>query len=400
MNRLRIWATALVMLGFIAFWPNHAQSRQYFDATMRFDPIAGTGWHYATLVQLDGMEIWRQHRNTVGGIIAAIYDENITSSGGGLVSATVSFNTYDSFNLGSDYQFENPTGGPMAPPDYGSPSPGEPSGFSSGGNTTFKWRADPFQSIGGGEPGGGGGGIGGGGGGGTDLLGEGQFEITPVLETDINYTMSESGRLLDLSGLELIGEVIDPSRSITVRQVFQTNHFVVLPDYQVHINETWRAPMSWTIPFVGETLEIPMTFRLADIKTSFRFRVAAVDFNGILQFDVDVADEGQVRNADTGLLEDMRKESNIKGDIIIQGRAYIDLDRGILVALCDNPAWGDTGFADSDRRLPWELTPGFFAQLNFERRDLYTPLGNVVDRRQEVLYRIQELEWYTTTMVE
>ena len=155
MNRFRIWATALVMLGFISFWPNHAQSRQYFDATIRFDPIAGTGWHYATIVQLDGMEIWRQHRNTVGGIIAAIYDENITSSGGGLVSATVTFNTYDSFNLGSDYQFENPTGGPMAPPGYSSPSAGGPSGSgasgeSSAGNSTLKWRADPFQSIGGG----------------------------------------------------------------------------------------------------------------------------------------------------------------------------------------------------------------------------------------------------------
>ena len=171
--------------------------------------------------------------------------------------------------------------------------------------------------------------------------------------------------------------------------------------------------MSWTIPFVGETMEIPLTFTLADIRTTYRFRVAAIDFSGILQFDVDVADEGRLQ-AENGEYESVRKESNIKGDIIIQGRAYVDLDRGILVGIADAPALGNTYFVNGWRRgheyeyygipndlgLPWSLNPGFYATLNFERRDLYTPLGNVIDQRQEIIYRIQELQWFTSTIVE
>lgn len=402
MIRLRIWATSALLIGLIAFWPGDAQSKQYFDATIRFNPKSNSIWHYWTIAQLQGNEILRGKRALIGGIISAIYDEYINSSGDGLVNVSVAFNAYESFDTSSELRFEDPTGGPFAPPDYSALKPDHPGaslprmgGSSDGMSVGGGRRPEPLQSAGGG----GGGSTGGGGGESDDLLGEGEFNILPIMESNINYIMSESGRLLSLSGMELIGEIIDPSRSITVRQVFQTSHFIVVPDYEVHIGESWRAPMSWTIPYVGETMEIPLTFTLADIRTCFRFRVAAIDFSGILQFNVDVSDEG-MREDENGKLRSVRKESNIKGDIILQGRAYIDLDRGILVALCDTPAFGDTGFIDSDRRYPYEVTPGFFGQLNFERRDLYTPLGNVIDRRQEIEYRIQELRWYTTTMVE
>jgi hypothetical protein len=404
MNRFRIWSTVLALLAIIVFWPAHAQSRQYYDATMRFNPEAGTQWHYFTTVLCIGNEVQRAQRSQIGGLIWTVYDEEITSSGGGLVGASLTYNVYDSLDLGVASEYEDPTGGGFAPPDYAEPMPGNdlsspapreaPDVFGFHGG-----QPEDLQSIGGG----GGGGTGGGASGGDtsgDLQGEGAFQITPILETNINYTMSESGRMLDISGLELIGDIIDPSRSITVRQVFQTTHPLVLPDYDVHLNETWRAPFSWTIPLVGETMEIPLTYRLADLRTTFRFRVAAIDFNGLLQFDVDTSDENTT----------LRKESNIKGSVILQGRAYVDLDRGVVVAICDTPNLGNTYFVDSDRRgdeqyyndlgLPWSLNPGFYAQLNFERRDLYTPLGNVVDQRQEIVYKIQSLQWLTTAVVE
>lgn len=391
MTRMRLCLTAVLLLGLLSFYPKDAQSKQYFDATIRFDPMSGTLWHYMTYVRLAGNEIERGQRSLLGGAILTIYDEEITSSGGGLVGVHVRYNIYESIDY--DWELpEDPTGGPWQPPDVSSPErPPVGVGFGRPPRT-----GDPMQM------GGGGGGGTGGGGGEGDLAGEGEFEVTPIMESDVNYIMSESGRLLDMSGLDLIGEIIDPSRSITVRQVFQTAHPIVLPDYEVHLNESWRAPMSWTIPFVGETMEIPLTYRLSDIRTTFRFRVAAIDFNGILQFDVDVADEGLMED-ERGELVSMRKESNIKGDIIIQGRAYVDLDRGIVVALCDTPAFGWTPFVDGDLRghegINW-LPPGFYATLNFERRDLYTPLGNVIDPRQELLYRIQEMWWYTTSVVE
>ena len=387
MTNSRILLAVAFLMGLLMFSPKDAQSRQYYDATIRFDPMAGTMWHYQAGVALEGLEIEPGKRTYIGGGILTIFDEEINSSGNGLVGAHVRFNTYDSLNTSTPYGNEDPSGGPYQPPDYGAPSPDEDGS-----------AQPPSQMQAGGI---GGGGSGGGGTGGDDLIGEGDFEVTPIIESNLNYVMSESGRMLDVSGLELIGDIIDPSRSVTVRQVFQTIHFVTLPDYEVHLNESWRAPMSWTIPYVGETMDIPLTFTLGDIRTTYRFRMAAIDFTGILQFEVDVADEGVIED-ENGDLQEVRKESHISGDIIIYGRAYVDLDRGILVALCDNPAWGDTSFVDGWNRGAWpfSLSPGFWAEMAFERQDLYTPLGNVIDQRQEVVDRIQELNWYTFLVVE
>lgn len=397
MKNFRAILFAILLVGLIGFWPNDAQSRQYFDATVRFNPISGTLWHYFTTVLLIGNEIQMGQRDQVGGLIWTIYDEEVTSSGNGLVGVHLRFNVYEALDLSIASAYEDPGGGALRPPDYSAPAPVDIGYTLWDRDMSDPGHAEPQQSVGGG----GGGSAGGGSGGGDEeLLGEGEFQLTPIMESNINYIMSESGRMLDISGLDLVGDIVDPSRSINVRQVFQTTHPIVLPDYQVHLNESWRAPYSWTIPFVGETMEIPLIYTLADIRTTYRFRVAAIDFSGILQFDVDVSDENLTE----------RKESNIKGDIVLQGRAYIDLDRGVMVALTDLPALGTSYFVDGERRgnesysndlgLPWSLNPGFYVTLNFERRDLYTPLGNVVDPRQEVVWKIQELSWFTTTVVE
>ncbi|HDS30613.1 MAG TPA: hypothetical protein ENN67_06155 [Firmicutes bacterium] len=407
MTRVRIWLTAIMMATLISFWPIHVESKQYFDADLKFKPMAGVTWNYQTYVTLIGTEIQRGSRSRIGGIIYAIYDETINSSGGGLVNITQRYHQYESFDISQASQYEDPMGGPMGPPDFSTHPPDSdmgdiPSGDQPTGSGLPHAPWEPVQSIGGG---------GGGGTSGGDLIGEAAFDITPILESNIRYVMSESGRILSISGMERIGEFIDPSRSITMRQIFQTNHLVVLPDYRVHLNETWRAPMIWTVPLVGETLEIPLTFTLVDIRTTYRFRVAAIDFNGLLQFDVDVSDEGMIQLDPRQEPKEYRKESNIKGDIVIQGRAYVDLDRGITVAYCDTPLLGYQYFLNHARRghewwlfsdigLPGPLNPGFYARLDFERRDLYTPLGNVIDPRQDLNYIIQNLQWFTMSVVE
>mgnify|MGYP001111154122 CR=1 FL=1 len=404
MLRYRIWLTSLLLLGALAFLPHSAQSTQTYDAELKFEPMAGTNWHYFTTIFLWGDEIMTGRTDRVGGLIWTVYDESVNSSGNGLVGFSTRFNIYEALDLGYASQFEDPSGSSFGSPSYGEPlGPGEETGVHPMEMFFGPGRPEPMQGFGGGSGGGSEPGDG------DQLQGEGEFDITPIMESNIRYTISESGRILDISGLELIGEIIDPSRSITVRQLFETVHFVFLPDYTVHLNETWRAPMSWTIPFVGETMEIPLTFTLSDIRTTYRFRVAAIDFSGILQFDVDTMDEGLLPN-EQGDFDEYRKESNIQGDVIIQGRAYIDFNRGVLVGICDTPALGNTYFLDGDRRggeyrsndlgLPWPLNPGFYATMSMERRDLYTPLGNVIDPRQEVVYRIQELQWFTTTILE
>ncbi len=391
MARYRILAIGLVFAALLVFMPKDAKSDHTFDATLRFNPTPGTLWHYANITSMTGNEISFGSRDRVGGVIFTIFDEEVNTSGNGLVGMHLRFNLYQAFDDSAAGEYSDP-GGPLGPPDYDEPASGEIPQFDFDPSLL---EGFPLQVA---PPGGGGGG---GGGGGDDLAGEGAFDIVPIMETTLNYTMSESGRILDITGMELIGEIVDPSRSISVRQLFETMHFVVLPDYEVHLNESWRAPMSWTIPYVGETMEIPLVFTLADIRTTYRFRMAAIDFHGILQFDVDIADEGMMED-EYGNMESYRKESNIKGDIIIQGRVYIDIDRGILVAITDIPAAGYTPFVDGTNRgnFPWTLVPGFYASLNFERRDLYTPLGNVIDPRQDLVHRIQEMVWISTMVVE
>ncbi len=406
MTRLRICLSALVLLGALTFWPQHAESSMTFDAELAFTPRSGTVWNYLSYVTLIGTEIQRGSKDRIGGIIFTVYDEEIGSSGDGLVSATQRYHIYESVNLNYASAYEDPEGNPMGPPDYSAPIPDDD--FP---DSDFETPPEPMQGVGGG----GGGGTGGGGGGDNMLMGEADFDVTPIMESSITFIISESGRLLSLSGIDTIGEIIDPSRSITLQQVFQTNHLIVLPDYQVHLNESWRAPMSWTIPLVGETMEIPMTFKLSDIRTTYRFRVAAIDFTGLLQFEVDVSDEGLLQREERDEPAEYRKESHIKGDVVVQGRAYVDLDRGITVGYCDAPILGRQYFLNgwrrghewpadpqqiSDQNLPGALNPGFYARLDFERRDLYTPLGNVIDPRQEVNYLIQNLQWFTTTIVE
>ena len=236
---------------------------------MRFNPVAGTMWHYLTWVILQGTEIKTGKRDTVGGVIRTVTDEKIDSSGGGLVGVHVIYNTYDSLDLSTVSKFENPNGGPTGHPSYEEPNPGSgnppdssapasPDSSAPAGrllDPSTVGPPEPMQGYGPGggggrRPGGGNGGNGGNGqnGGGGTLKGEGNFEITPIIESDINYIISESGRLLNLSGMDVIGDIIDPSRSITVRQVFQTTHFLVVPDYDVHLNEQWRAPMALDHP--------------------------------------------------------------------------------------------------------------------------------------------------------
>ncbi|MFH1675935.1 MAG: hypothetical protein ABIC40_02835 [bacterium] len=383
MSRIRLLLSAVLLLGVLAFIPKDAQSSQQFDATMRFNPAAGSMWHYLSYVYMDGYEIQAGKRNIVGGAIATVFDEEVNSSGDGLIGVHVRYNTYNSIDWSRDWAKENPSQGPWTQPGYWMPIPGN----EIPGDLSSRERPEPLQGVAPPPS------TPGGGGGDQPLEGEGDFNVLPIIESNLNYVMSESGRLLDLKGMDMIGDIIDPSRSITVRQVFQTGHPLILPDYQVHMNETWRAPFSWTIPYVGKTMEIPFTYRLSDIRTTYRFRVAAVDFNGILQFDVDTSDENTTR----------RVESNIKGNVIIYGRGYVDLDRGILVALCDTPILGSAYFLDGTRRGDeglFALVPGFYAQLDMERRDLQTPLGNVIDPRQEIYYKMQNLLWASVSVVE
>ena len=69
MTRYRIWLSFALLLVVLAFMPKDVQSRQYWEATMKFNPDSGSLWHYITQVQLGGLEIEPGNRNYIAGSI-------------------------------------------------------------------------------------------------------------------------------------------------------------------------------------------------------------------------------------------------------------------------------------------------------------------------------------------
>jgi hypothetical protein len=375
-----------------------------FDADLSFTPETGKRFHMWMFTVLIGFETRWANRNFIAGAINTLYDEVIEGSGNGIVNGKIEFTVYEALD------FSNTLEGEQGPPGSGGggmrpgssldgPGPVDlvdghlvytGAGFG-GGDEPKQGAYDP--------------GSGGSGGGGGNTKPNESFYLTPIFENNIGYTISSSGRLLDVTGLETIGDIVDPTyraegedildpaRQISVRQIFQVGHFLVLPDYTVHIGESWRAPFWWDIPLIGKPVKIPITFELRDIRTYYRFRCAEIDFTGLTDIDMNLLDENYTR----------RRESHVKGDIVINGSMFFDLDRGVVVAVKNPFRFGGTmynQFINLNLGRFFTMDWGFMAMLNFDRIDLITPLGNVLDKRTEKDHVLQEFVWRSDIQME
>ena len=361
---------------------SNAESTLIFDADLSFKPQTGKRFHYWMTTALIGFETRWGMRSFLGGAITSVYDDIIHGSGSGIVTAEVDFTTYDTINISRNLDDPGSFGGPGGmSPGYGAGRPDigdklQPKwewGQYPGGHHPVQGSTDP-----------------GGGGGTEDPTGPSEpegFHLTPIFENNIKYTISSSGRLLNVSGLETIGDIVsptmaqanleeffDPTRSISVRQVFQVGHFLILPDYTIHLGESWKAPFWWNVPLIGKPIKIPLTYTLEEIRTLYRFKCAKISFTGLTEIETDLVDENYSR----------RKESHVEGSIVINGTIYFDIDRGVIVAMKnenafergENHNWFSLGRFGS---YNW----GFVSVMSFDRIDLITPLGNVIDDRTE-----------------
>jgi hypothetical protein len=388
--------TPVFILGLLLpmlFFQSTADSTLIFDAELSFTPTEGKRFHYWMITALIGFETRWGSRNFLGGAINSVYDDIIEGSGGGIVNATVDFTVYEAINISRSLDDPGTYGGPGGvAPGYGA------------GGVPVEWNEkEPpeWGNIGGIQPLQGSYDPGSPGGGPRGEYESEAFYLTPIFENNIGYTISSSGRMLNITGLETIGDIIsptfteseyfDPTRSITVRQVFQISHFLILPDYVIHVGESWKAPLWWNVPLIGKPLKIPLTYTLQEIRPLYRFKCAKITFTGLTDIETDVLDENYSR----------RKESHVEGDIIINGYLYFDVDRGVVVAMKHERAW-ERGENHNFYSL-WRYGSyyyGFVAILNFDRIDLITPLGNVIDPRTEKEHVLQEFVWATDLVME
>lgn len=381
-------------------------TKRIFDTELIFNPRSGQSYHYAQMTRLRGSEISFQRVEEFSGVIQTIFDETCNSNSNGIISNTLQYQTYEVLGETSGVWDEQPFGGPFGPgrgpysgapydPPSGSEGPGRGEESPSVQSAPDKENPQPMQ---------GGLGPGGGGGGGGDEWGQqqrreesGSFRITPILETQLNYTIAQDGRLLDMEGLDLIGDFYDPQNQISVRQVFQSSHFLTLPSYEIHIGESWRGPFFWTIPFVGETRKFDMQFTLEEIEIQERYRLANIAFYGIDQFDTVTTDE----KWDDFFGTDVRIDSDVHCDVMLNGNILFDIDRGIVVAIGDD--------LRSKQWIPY-INPNSFptplgsnnllSTIVVDRMDTKTPLGNVLDNEPRTDHIVQDMVWSTWLILE
>lgn len=398
---------------------NVGMSKRIFDTEMMFNPRSGMTYHYAQMTMLSGTEISFQRSERFGGTIQTIYDETINTNANGLISYSLNYQTYDVLNETDIVMDEMPGGGPWGPsrgPYRDMPLPMNPDNKNGNSPDNNKPQPDvkpdekskspeeaPEPLQGGLGPGGGGGG----GGGGSSPGGQwGQqqrreegadFRITPILETKLNYTLAQDGRLMDMQGLDLIGDFYDPQNQISVRQIFQSTHFLTLPSYQVHLGESWRGPFFWTIPFVGETRKIEMQYTLEEIMIQERYRLANIAFYGVTQFDTVTTNE----EWDDTFGCDVRIDSDLHADIMMRGNILFDIDRGIVVAIGDDLRSKQLMYYTNFNTFPRPWGSNYFlATIVVDRMDTRTPLGNVLDTEPRKDHIIQDMIWRTWLIVE
>jgi hypothetical protein len=404
-----------VAILFVALTQNMGMTKRVFDTELAFNQTAGQSYHYAQMVNLRGSEISFQRVEEFQGTIQTIFDEVCTGNSDGLISSSLQFQTYEVLGEVSGIWDEQPFGGPFGP-GRGPRSGQEGPDIQPPMDEKAPEQPAPQQEGGGGGSGGGGGGIGPGGGGGSGGGSGGSggsgggnewgqrdrrdtasgFRITPILETHLDYTIGQDGKLLDMQGLDLIGDFYDPQNQISVRQVFQSAHFVTLPNYEVHIGESWRGPMFWTIPFVGETRKLDIQYTLEEIMVRERARLARISFYGIDQFNTVTTDE----KWDDEFSSDVRVDSDIQCDVMLNGSLLFDIDRGILVAIGNDIQMKPYRYYVDPNSFPQPDGGILLSTIVVDRVDTRTPLGNVLDNEPRVDQIVQDMVWRTSLILE
>lgn len=402
MKKVLVTVFLLGLLMPMLLFQSAGEATLVFDADLSFTPTAGKRYHYWMFNLLTGFETRWADRNFIGGIINCLYYDIIHGSGSGVVDGEIEFSIYESYNFSNPMEGENPpVGGGGSSPGWGANPPfsiedGHLIINEGPGSDVYGTLPDGKPLQGAMDPGDSGGGEYGG--------NRESFYFAPIFDNNIGYTISSSGRLLSVRGLDMIGEItdptfaeaeemFDPTRSISMRQIFQVSRFLILPDYTVHVGDSWKAPFYWDAPLIGEPIKINLTYTLDDIRTYYRFRCARISFIGLTDMEIDLVDENYTR----------RKESHVEGDIIITGNIFFDIDRGVLVAMKNENSFGGNmrnQFLDFSQ---WHMSGfdwGFLALLSFDRVDLITPLGNVIDPRTEKDHVLQEFIWRTDMIME
>lgn len=290
--------------------------------------------------------------------VNAVWEDNVTSVTEGMNRHRITFHRYDVFTM--NYSFGvNPgegqggggggSGGP--PPTMGGTLP--PASFGGANLPPFKNLGDVSDaltlpgSIGFAEAGGakpmlptGGGVYQGGGGGfiGPTQGDEGKagdlktnFNISQILSDYIDYVTLKSGQVIDVRGLELIGDysdaqVNDEEIVIDARNIFEWTHMLVLPPYPIYVEDFWYAEIPLYVPGLPEQVPVKMYYQVMDFRRVLTRRIVVIDMAGLVDFEQYWEKKDEENNA-------WEKKYRAFGHMGISARYMFDIDKKEVFAI-------------------------------------------------------------------
>ena len=116
------------------------------------------------------------------------------------------------------------------------------------------------------------------------------FSISRILGDYIDYVTLKSGQVIDVRGLELIGDYSDAQVNeeeivIDARNIFEWTHMLVLPPYPVYVEDFWYAEIPLYVPGLPNQVPVKLYYQVMDFRRVLTRRVAVIDMAGLVDFE-------------------------------------------------------------------------------------------------------------------
>jgi len=375
MRITRIVAVLSLLAVGLFFLSAVAAARVERPITLSFNPEKGTYNRYMTVVTLGGA-ITRPGQLTSIDMsdfrIRAVYRDRVEESLHGLNRHLLTFYDYDLWAQ-SPRERRDRTRGPGAgggggtggggasaqPPSLGIPSPPS-NGAGAGGSTLQQGPSGPGSPGGPGAPGGPSR---------PSHPGETEptFSVDNILVTNLSYTESKNGDVLEVEGLDQLREYsrhsVRPGEiRLDIGHIFDWTHILRLPDYPVWREDIWFATMPIAVPGVPKPQMMKFIYQVIGFVRVGMRQIAVIDAQGVLNFH-EYWEEDDPK-------EDTHVNYEAMGDFSISARYLFDYQQGMVFGIERPPLIDFDTLSMFPGEFPlrvYELKyPGLVANLNMK----------------------------------
>lgn len=192
------------------------------------------------------------------------------------------------------------------------------------------------------------------------------FSVDNILITNLGYTESKNGDVLEVEGLDQLREYsrhsIQPGEiRLDIGHIFDWTHILRLPDYPVWREDIWYATIPMTVPGIPQPQMMKFIYQVVGFVRVGMRQLAVIDAQGVLNFH-------ETWEEDTKEHEHVKYEA--LGDFSISARYMFDYEQGMIFSI-ERPPLIDfdtlSMFPGTFPLRAFELKyPGLVANLNMK----------------------------------